>query len=172
MPSIHSESVRVTPARVIAQWLAFVIALMALSQAIHAADVWMWVDSNGITNYTQQKPRGIDAIRIAASDIGRTDVERATTPTKREPTEPDLTADQQRTLEQLKTEQKANEVEVAAQRRKGCEQAKARLTTLLQNSRVRVKEEDGTERALGEDERQRKISEAQEHIARNCTGVS
>lgn len=175
MPSIRPEAKRQAHPQEnrLARWLTCLIVLTGFTQASHAGDVWMWIDGTGVTNYTQQKPRGIDATRIASSDIGRTDLQRKpqVEAPSRERRDPSLTADQQRTLDELQAQQKAEETKLATQKQSNCTAARSRLAGLVQNARVRLRDEDGNVRAISEAERQEKISAAQEQIARHCSGL-
>jgi len=55
-----------------------------------------------------------------------------------------------------------------AERKKYCETTRNNLAQLRNNPRVRVTDENGAPRRLGEEERQQRIREAEEAIAKNC----
>jgi hypothetical protein len=80
-----------------------------------------------------------------------------------------LNEEQQRKLDELKALHAQEEQQVADIKRANCEKSKGVLERLKQSERIRVREDTGSERIIGEDERQRRIEEAQQGIASNCT---
>jgi hypothetical protein len=138
-----------------------------------AADIYRWVDADGVVNYTQQKPRGIDAELVSGPANPRADVTRA--PQAERPTvlsgsaaQPALNEDQQGMLRDLQAAEEARQQEVARVREDNCTRARSVLTRLTAKGRIRVRGEDGEYQIMNEEERQSRISEAQEGIALNC----
>lgn len=129
--------------------------------------VYRWIDENGVVNYTQQLPRGVKAQRITTRLGGPSviaDVGEIT-----ETGEPRALSDQQQAmLEELKAAELARQQEVAKIRQANCKQSRAVLTNLSLTARIRVRDSSGSERVMGEDERQRRIDEAQQGIVINC----
>ena len=149
--------------------LLTLVVAMTFGTSAQAKDVWMWVDANGVTNYTQQKPHGVNARRISSADIARSVSDQQNLgPVADEP----LSTEQRSTMARLKEEQRAAERQIATQHQEKCLAARDRLTKLIQSPQIRIREENGAVRSLGEDERQMEISQAQQQIARHCTGVS
>ncbi|UVE17025.1 DUF4124 domain-containing protein [Pseudomonas sp. LS44] len=133
--------------------------LFALSATAMASQVYKWVDDKGITHFGAQPPQG-----QAATSVN------TVVPTgKSSPpiTPPAQTADD--------TEQKAIDSkvkkEVAEQeteRKKFCENTRINLAQLQNNPRLRVTEANGEVRRVDEDERQKRIGEAEKAIKDNC----
>ncbi len=146
-------------------------ALLALCMPmLMGADiVYRWIDENGVVNYTQQLPRGIKAQQIT-TQLGApsvvTDVGEITE--TRERGERSLSDQQQEMLDELKAAELARQQEVAKIRQANCQQSRDVLASLSLTSRIRVRDSSGTERVMGEDERQRRIDEAQQGIVLNC----
>ncbi|MCZ6620224.1 MAG: DUF4124 domain-containing protein [Gammaproteobacteria bacterium] len=133
------------------------------------AEVYRWVDENGVVNYTQNVPRGVKAQRIttqAGAPSVIAEVEEVSEDT--EPETPPLTDEQKSMLDELKAAELARQQELARIRQTNCEQAREILANLSLTSRIRVRNPDGTQRVMGEDERQRRIEEAQQGIVTNC----
>ncbi len=64
------------------------------------------------------------------------------------------------------------EAELASERRDYCEKSRQLLQRLQASDRVRIRAEDGTERIIGEDERQQRITDAKDGIVANCEGIA
>lgn len=142
------------------------------------ADVYRWVDENGVVNYTQLKPEGVPAERVSAATGQRVTAPQAETPatanadTRRPGAGEQLTDEQQQMLEDLHAAEEARQREVARIRQANCEQARALLERLTSRGRIRVQGPDGVERVLPEEERQQRIAEAQRAIATNCSSTA
>ena len=130
------------------------------------AEVYRWVDENGVTIYSQTPPPG----QVEADTI--------TTP-------PPPSADSNETWENLnrqwqemqdredarkdQEEQAAKDQASQEARRRNCEAARHNLDGLAEGRfRMRIKEPDGGYRVLPAEERQAKIEKAQEMIRKNC----
>lgn len=142
-----------------------------------AADVYRWVDAQGVVNYTQQKPDGVSAVRISSS--GQVQASRSSTAAPSPATatakpgantqDGKLTAEQQRMLEELKAAEAERQLAYDSARADNCERATRVLKRLQSSGRIRVKAADGTQSVMPEDDRQRRIAEAQEGVAANCS---
>lgn len=136
--------------------------LLAMSATAMASQVYKWVDAQGVTHFGAQPPQGQQA----------TSVNTATPPPKPAPAEAPKAAptfesiadpEQAAIDEKVKQEVAAKEVE----RKKYCEDVRTNLSQLENNPRVRM-EVEGEVRRLSEEERQKRIAEAQKAIAENC----
>ncbi len=150
------------------------LALFALCVPVLAtADVYRWVGQDGVVNYTQVKPQGVQAERV------RTQGGRPTAAAAR-PSQPaeqaasqaadasQLSAKQQEMLDDLQSAEAARKQEVARIREANCERSRRVLDRLSANARIRVRDDSGVERIMGENERQDRIAEAQRGVAENC----
>lgn len=136
--------------------------LLAMSATAMASQVYKWVDAQGVTHFGAQPPQGQQA----------TSVNTATPPPKPAPVETPKAAptfesiadpEQAAIDEKVKQDVAAKEVE----RKKYCEDVRTNLSQLENNPRVRM-EVEGEIRRLSEEERQKRIAEAQKAIADNC----
>jgi len=147
--------------------LAKTLLISLAATAAFAEDVYQWVDENGVTNYTQQRPKiGVEYSRVRTNVAGAAleIQEPEPAPAQR----PKLTSEQKAMLDDLKAAETARQAEVAKIREANCEKSRLVLQRLTEKERIRVRDNDGTERVMGEDERQNRISQAQEGVASNC----
>ncbi len=134
--------------------------------------MYRWIDKNGVLNYSQIKPEGVDAEKVLTRS-NMTTRDSATPPS--DPAldaaagKPKLTEGQQRKLDELKALQQQEEQQIAEIKKSNCEKSQKVLERLKLKEHVRVRNTDGTERVIGEDERQQRMNEAQIGIAINCT---
>ncbi|MEM6708232.1 MAG: DUF4124 domain-containing protein [Pseudomonadota bacterium] len=144
-----------------------------VSASAHAAEIYRWVDENGVVNFTQQKPKDVQAEVIGKPTNRRVSVAE-TAPAPAVPLaaqdEQKLTDEQQRILDDLKTAEMNRQAALAEAKATNCERARKVLTNLTKIGRVRVVAEDGTQTVLPEEDRQARIQAAQEAIAVNCAG--
>ena len=150
--------------------LQLLLTLIALPLLMGADTYWRWVDGNGVVNFTQQKPKGVYAEPIRMTKSGKNAPVAVSAPAKQPTDGPHLSKEQQAMLDQLRAAETARQAEVEKIRVANCDKSQRVLSRLTQKARIRVRSDDGTERAMDEDERQRRISEAQQGVATNCTG--
>lgn len=177
-----------TPAQLLTapDWRFFCTCLMlALSTVVFstpaAADTYTWLDEKGVVNYSERMPRGIPPHRVS---VVRDNVQRPssdpTPPLTYTPPQPareasppasdqeDLSEEQQQMLAELQAAEEQRLAKVAEVRRDNCERARRVLENLSNVGRVRVVADDGTRSVLPEEERSRRIAEAQRGVATNC----
>jgi hypothetical protein len=137
------------------------------------AEIYRWVDLDGIVNFTQLKPRGVPAQQIVTSGSSTVSTP-AIDPLAGEPQgdqsdgDPRLTPDQQQMLDDLEAAEQVRQDEIAKIKKASCSKSRNLLGRLSRTSRIRVRDNDGSERMMGEDERQQRISDAQRGISENC----
>lgn len=156
--------------------LALVLGALPL---LMAADVYRWVDADGVVNYTQRKPEGVDADRVRAATGERFSGELATPASAAPPTAPSAAAgggalnpQQQAMLAALQAAEQVRREEVARILDANCQQSRSLLEQLSRSGRIRVRGDDGREQVMPEDERQQRIDEAQRGVAANCSGTA
>ena len=135
------------------------------------AEVYRWVDANGVVNYSQIKPRGVNAQQLQTQGGGPTRVtDTEETPAAEVAAEPDqeLSPEQQRMLEELEAEEEARQQDVAEAMQANCLKAQQLLQQLNSRGRVKVEDSSGAQRILPEEERQERIRAAQQDIVTNC----
>jgi hypothetical protein len=155
-------------------------ALICTLPFLLGAEVYRYVDENGVVTYTELLPYGVRGERVLAASTGPSqtvrDVDGSTvTATSGAPAGAvpaneavNLSKDQQAMLEQLRQVEEARRTELAKIREANCAKSRDVLSRLSAQGRIRIKEESGEERAMPEDERQRRIREAQDGIVANC----
>jgi len=151
---------------------AFATLLLIWSLPAWSSVMYRWVDKDGVVNYSQIEPQGIRAEKVVSQGSVGTRTQQPV-PTVVEPVPadddtPKLTEEQQRKLDELKALHALEEQQVAEIRQANCEKSRALLERLRQTAHIRIRADDGAERIIGEDERQRRIEEAQVGIATNC----
>ncbi len=146
--------------------IASLLGLIALSGLAFAGKVYKWVDENGQTHYSSQKPPGqtAETVKIRKSPKVTQKVEpekeahQSDAPTK-EPSDP-------------KAEKEAREQMAkadAANRKKQCETARKNLAALNRSTRIaRVDEETGQRTVMTDDERIKAFQQANQAIKENC----
>lgn len=148
--------------------------LLLMSGSVAAEEIYRWVDEYGVVNYTQLKPRGTKVETITTKSGGAHVV--AEQPTEPAPvvspaTGQPLNAEQQKMLEGLQAAERTRQDEVAKIKEHNCRESRDVLARLTIKNRLRVKDDNGDFRIMGEDERQRRIAEAQEGIALYCVSA-
>ncbi|MBX3706443.1 MAG: DUF4124 domain-containing protein [Pseudomonadales bacterium] len=160
---------------------AKIALILCCMPALMGAEIYRWVDANGVVNYTQQKPLGIPSERVVTGTAGtRRATDQPATPT--DPAAPgaapaplqnveqnaDLSPAQQDALDALRAAETARQTELANVRAANCERARGVLARLSERGRIRVRDDSGSERMMDEDERQTRIAEAQRGVVENC----
>lgn len=137
--------------------------MLAAMGSLQAAQVYKWVDANGVTHFDAKPPTG-----QAATPID-THAPPPASPAKGSPNgsqnEDDVDNDPEQKSANDRVRQQVAEQE--AQTKEFCDQARTNLAQLNNNPRVR-QEVDGELRRLTEEERQAKIAETRKAIADQC----
>lgn len=153
------------------RWLFYTVLpfalLCSLSNTLIATNtVYQWVDAQGNTHYTQTKP---------PAEIAETDITVKTIASPAQHTDDisktlggyakDITtATEERAKKAAEIKEKQQQQEESKAR---CEQSKARVTS-YQRARIRVKEENGDSRIIGEQERQTEIQKSNDSVKEHC----
>lgn len=140
--------------------------LLGLSSTVMAAQVYKWVDAQGVTHFGAQPPEGQETKAISTTVAPPPKGAEPAAPAKpaTAPT-PDLADDpEQKAIdEKVKKDVAVQE----AERKKYCESTRTNLSQLQNNPRVR-EAVNGEVRKLTEEERQQRIVEMQKGISDNC----
>jgi hypothetical protein len=158
--------------------------LMGVTGSVLAEEVYRWVDADGVVNFTQQRPRAVTAEQISTRDSDVNIVSNVAQNTAAVSGEQpqsfpatasgqsrQMDAAQQEMLEGLRAEEAQRQIELADARDSNCKKSRDVLARLTGKSRIRVRGSDGVERMMPEDERQRRIDDAQMGVANNCTSA-
>lgn len=131
--------------------------IVLMSTPVMAAQVYKWVDTQGVTHFGAQPPEGQQATSVNTTIAPAPTVSPAKLP------QVGVDEEQQAIDEKVKKEVAAKE----AERKKYCETVRTNLAQLENNPRLR-EEVNGEVRRVDEDERQKRIGEAKKAIAENC----
>ncbi len=131
--------------------------IVLMSTPAMAAQVYKWVDAQGVTHFGAQPPEGQQATSVNTTIAPAP----AAIPAKL----PEVGVDEEQKAidEKVKKEVAAKE----AERKKYCETVRTNLAQLENNPRLR-EEVNGEVRRVDEDERQKRIAETKKAIAENC----
>ncbi|WP_313525759.1 DUF4124 domain-containing protein [Stutzerimonas kunmingensis] len=132
--------------------------VLALCGNVMAAQVYKWVDAQGVTHFGAQPPQGqqVETVNTVTAPAKST--------TMPAPVAEDETEVDQQSIDRKVKRQVA---EQEAERKRYCETMRTNLAQLQNNPRVRV-EEKGESRRITEEERQARIAETRDKIAENC----
>lgn len=129
--------------------------LLALAGTAGAGEYYKWVDASGVTRYAEKPPAGVNAQRVTTYG-GSVPV------TAQESKEQ---VDEAKHREQV--EAKARELE--QKEKEQCAKVESQLTTLKERGRVRMKDAEGNERVLTEEEHAAKIIELENYMKDMCS---
>jgi len=134
--------------------------LLALCGNVMAAQVYKWVDAQGVTHFGAQPPQGqqVETVNTVTAPA-----KPAAKPDTSAPDETGSEADQNSIDRKVKQQVAAQE----AERKRYCENMRTNLAQLQNNPRVRV-EDNGETRRVTEEERQARIVETRDKIAEHC----
>ena len=131
--------------------------IVLMSTPVMAAQVYKWVDAQGVTHFGAQPPEGQQATSV------NTTIAPAPAAIPAKLPQVGVDEEQQAIDEKVKKEVAAKETE----RKQYCEKMRTNLAQLENNPRLR-EEVNGEVRRLDENERQKRIAEAKKAIAENC----
>jgi len=131
--------------------------IVLMSTPAMAAQVYKWVDAQGVTHFGAQPPEGQQATSV------NTTIAPAPAAIPAKLPQVGIDEEQQAIDEKVKKEVAAKE----AERKKYCETVRTNLAQLENNPRL-LEEVNGEVRRVDEDERQKRIAETKKAIAENC----
>ncbi|MBN6716774.1 DUF4124 domain-containing protein [Pseudomonas capsici] len=137
------------------RWMILAAALsMAVSTTSQAAQIYKWVDAQGVTHFDAQPPAGqqVEEINVQKPPPAPT----ASTASEPDPQQQEIDA-------RVRKQVRAQEAKMAD----NCEVLRTNLAQLQNNPRVREQTEGGTKR-LTDDERKARVAETQRTIAEYC----
>ncbi|WP_314408017.1 DUF4124 domain-containing protein [Pseudomonas kuykendallii] len=138
--------------------------LLALAAPV-SAQVYKWVDAEGITHFGSQPPQGQAATAVDTAAAPPKPAAQVPSPGSLPKLDSRMEDDEQGAIDaKVKEEVAARE----AERKRYCDAVRTNLAQLQNNPRVQVNI-DGQVRRLREDERQSRIAESQKAIAENCS---
>jgi hypothetical protein len=145
------------------------IALVLAAPLLMGSEIYRYVDANGVVTYAQQLPYGVKGELIKTTAGAPTVTVPATPAESQKPEEQKLSPQQQAMLDNLKKAEQARREEITRIRDANCTRSKEVLERLSSAGRIRVKGPDGQETKMPEEERQARITEAQQGVVANCS---
>ena len=144
------------------------------TSAAEAPEYYTWVDENGVVNYAQRNPQGYQAQYVTGSQrfgyrSGEADVASEAASPSADTSSPDQ-MDDEAIDAQIANERARFDQEIAAAKKSNCAIGKRNLAQLEAYARVRVKDDDGSERVLTDGEKSARVDKAKQTIRENCTG--
>ncbi len=138
-----------------------VALLLIVAGGAVQAEIYKWTDKQGVQHYSEQPPASSKYETIKPSYAP------AATPPAAQPKDQPQSDAKKADLERALQEQKYKE-EAARVRQQNCETVQQRLADLESSPRITIKDTDGTLKRLSDDEREVKITDAQELIKKYC----
>jgi hypothetical protein len=155
------------------KFLLVLIPTLLLMISSRAGQAWSepyytWVDEDGVTNFSQRIPRGVDADFVSESRAFG-----IKKPVSQQDDPPGSATDSEAGQApgddvDMDKERQAVKDEMARVRASNCDIGKRNLAKLQAYARIRVRGGDGGERVLTDEEKQRRIRSAQKTIKENC----
>lgn len=148
------------------------LLFLVLSPTVLAGEepYYTWVDEDGVTNYSQRNPRNVDAAFVSQSQpfgVKKGPPRRGSRPGQN-PAGEDSANSAPEPDEEMDREERAIREEIARIRASNCSIGKRTLAKLQAYSRIRVRDSDGGERILTEEEKQQRKESAERTIQENC----
>ena len=134
-------------------------------------EYYTWVDENGVVNYSEHKPPGLDA-RFISSDqrFGYQNDEPEEQETPAQTTTQQAAAKEERDIDvEIATQKTRIDKEIAIAKKSNCNIGKLNLAQLQNYNRIKVQGDDGQVRVLSDEEKQSRIDRAKETIKENCS---
>lgn len=138
--------------------------LLALVFTTAKADIYRWVDDEGVVHYTQNPPNDRDSTRVEGADPPAEDPEASRK--RLEQLNEDTTTEVYK--RQLEREAEAEEAERTEQNASRCRELRDKRNKLANSPKVRAQTEDGDYRVLPYEERQQKLAEYDKLLADRC----
>ena len=156
------------------------ILLLSPTTGFCEAEYYTWVDENGVTNYAERNPQGYEARYISReSKFGPQFGRRAAVPEQPE-TNAETNAESEVDSEAPQSDEDVGkhivderariDAEIALAKKNNCGIGKRNLAQLEAYARIRIKDDDGREHVLSDQEKKQRISKAKKTIRENCTG--
>ena len=140
------------------------VCLLGLSPVSHAK-MYKWVDADGNTHYTQSPPPdGVitEDVKLPAS-VNLDNKEAVKAFEKQQKNQQESAETKQKDEKELN-----REAEHTALKKDNCRKSRAKLENVQSAGRIRAVDENGNVVRATEEERQRRITEAQENIKKWC----
>lgn len=142
--------------------------VVLLPPTVQADTVWRYVGPDGEIAYATQPPAGARAEAVTLPPTSTDTTEDTPVTGTAEPAHNRLTPAQQAALDGLLAAEAERAREAAQLQAANCDRARGVLERLSASGRIRVRDAEGQERAMTEDERQSRIQQAAQAVAETC----
>jgi hypothetical protein len=136
------------------------IAVALMAGSVSATEYYKWVDDKGVTRYAEQAPVGIKAEKVNTYSGGAS---------KYDPNAANAVAEEERKAQAHKDEVAGRTKKLEDQEKEKCAKVAEQRKVLTERGRVRMKDKDGNERVLTEEEQAAKIMELEKYEKEMCT---
>ena len=149
-------------------------ALLVLVAGNLHAEIYRWVDDEGVVNFTQRKPSNVevDIIGKPANTRPPQTYAEPVTPSVAQSDQQEnrlkLTAEQREMYAALQEKEADRQAQISKISTSNCKRSKALLQRLSTSGRINIRAADGNERILPDEERAQRIAEIQRGIVVNC----
>ncbi|MDH1008232.1 DUF4124 domain-containing protein [Pseudomonas nicosulfuronedens] len=139
--------------------------LLALAPTVMAAQVYKWVDAQGITHFGAQPPEGAEAAKVNTNTAPPKPGSNFPPPAAIKSTLPPSEDEKQKAADEKVRQEVAQQ---DAERLKQCDKLRTDVAQLKNNPRIRVDDGNGDLRRISEEERQERIATSEKSIRENC----
>lgn len=154
---------RIVPAAL----LAIAVALALASAPASAAEVYKWVDANGLTHYAQHQPPATRSVEIAVREDSPDQAGQNDTMERLRARLKSMEEKTQRAQQEANAEP-SQEQQLAEQRSVNCGIARANLSALRQKRNTRYFDAQGKRIRLSSEEKAGRIETAKSNIDKYC----
>lgn len=156
---------------------AALVIIICFAGSAHAAEdgYYTWVDEKGVRNYSELDPKNQNATFVTRA-TPRFGYQKQPEPgpeqtiqQRNPPTGSSAGTTTPGDDSQMQAERDQVQQAIAKVKQSNCEVGRRNLAKLEAYARIRVMENDGTERVLSDEEKQAKIDSAKKTISDNCT---
>lgn len=135
------------------------IAIALMAGNVAAKEYFKWVDETGVTRYAEKPPAGVQAEKVNtyAGSSAAYDPNSATSDTPQNQDEAKHKQEVEARAKQLEKEEKEK-----------CDKVSEQHKVLTERGRVRMRDKDGNERVLTEEEQATKIMELEKYMTEMC----
>ncbi len=148
-----------------------IIALsLGLAASLCQAQVYKWVDADGVTHYSQQPPENGSAKEMSVPPPAAVSIpaRTAASPQPESGTASRETSELSDQIRARRAEEERKQKQAAEQQKVACEAMRKNLETLRTHARVKV-EENGASRIMSPEEQAKETIDLEKRIQDNCS---
>ncbi|MEX2515563.1 MAG: DUF4124 domain-containing protein [Gammaproteobacteria bacterium] len=140
------------------------LAVLSLSASAVSAEIYKWTDEDGVTHYGQKPPaeQAAESFRLPSS------VSSQSQPADESEAAEEL-KESEDTSGQTEAEKRVNKQKEIQAKKQNCENARKALENLKNRPRIQYINDEGERAFFTDEERQKRINEAQDIANRNCS---